>query len=243
MFEIIYFDEIESTNTFALNNLDSLKDRQVIVANKQTIGKGRLGRKWISDVEGNIYLSIVLKPSEVYDPKMPLANLTQYMSVLLCRTLEEYGVSANIKWPNDILINGKKISGLLSELKIQGNNLKGFVLGVGVNLNLTENYLAQINQPATALSLLLNKPINRDKFISELLNKFFLELDAFMNQGFLFIKDEYVARSEFLGGRVVINSLNQKEYGIAEAINDDGSLLLNNNSEKKIITIGDLFCL
>lgn len=243
MFEIIYFDEIESTNTFALNNLHSLKDRQVIVANKQTCGKGRLGRKWVSDVEGNVYLSIILKPAELYSPEMPLANLTQYMSVIMCRTFDEYGISAQIKWPNDILIEGKKISGLLSELKIQGTNLKGFVLGTGVNLNLSEQHLLEINQPATALSLLLNKTIDRDKFISNLLNKFFIELDAFMTSGFMLIKDEYISRSNFLGNEVVINTLNTKEYGIAESINRDGSLLLNINGKKKIITIGDIFCL
>lgn len=243
MFEIIHFDEIESTNTFALNNLDNLKDRQVIIANKQTCGKGRLGRKWISDIEGNVYLSIVLKPSQIYNPEMPLANLTQYMSVILCRTFNDYGISAQIKWPNDILIDGKKISGLLSELKIQGTNLKGFVLGVGVNLNLSEQHLLEINQPATALSLLLNKQINRDEFIQNMLNKFFNELESFMDNGFIFIKNEYISRSGFLGNDVVINSLNHKICGIAEAINNDGSLLLNSNGAKKIITMGDLFCL
>ncbi|OGI17231.1 MAG: biotin--[acetyl-CoA-carboxylase] ligase [Candidatus Melainabacteria bacterium RIFOXYA12_FULL_32_12] len=243
-YNILCFDEIDSTNTYSLKNLANLSDRQVIVAAKQTSGRGRLARKWISDVEGNVYMSIVLKPSPTLDNNLPLANITQYMSVVLCRILESYGVNPEIKWPNDVLVNGKKISGILSEISTQGNALKGFVLGIGINLNLAQEDVNQIDQPATALNLEINQPVHKDMFIKQLLDEFFMDYDLFLNGGFISIKAEYQQRSLFLGRKVVINKPQKKDNGIATRINDDGSLLIvKNNLEESTITIGDLVCL
>ncbi|HBH19346.1 MAG TPA: biotin--[acetyl-CoA-carboxylase] ligase, partial [Cyanobacteria bacterium UBA9579] len=194
-YNITYFDEIDSTNTYSLRNIVGLNDRHVVIAARQTSGKGRLARKWISDIEGNVYMSIVLKPSDTMDKELPLSNITQYMSVVLCRVLESYGVIPEIKWPNDVLVNGKKISGILSEISTQGSTLKGFVLGIGINLNLSQEDINAIDQPATSLNLLTGQLINRDLFIKQLLDEFFMDYDSFIQDGFISIKSEYQQRS------------------------------------------------
>ena len=87
-------------------NISALEDRTVIHAIRQTSGRGRLNRSWIDLGEGNLFMSIVLKPSNTFNEIYP--NITQYLSVSLCKVLETYGLKPQIKWPNDVLINGKK---------------------------------------------------------------------------------------------------------------------------------------
>lgn len=155
-----------------MENLALLPDRQVIVADKQTNGRGRLDRKWISDKKGNVYLSIILKNTA-------LVNYTPHMASALCSVLKNsYGIDSTIKDPNDVMVGGKKISGILSQSSTRGDIVNGIVLGVGVNLNLTEDDLLKIDQPATALNLLLGEVIDRDLFIDKLLDTFFKEYNS-----------------------------------------------------------------
>lgn len=107
-YRIIYFNELESTNKYALENILQLDDKTIIRAKTQTNGYGRFKRKWISDDYDNLYFSIVLKPSENIDNTLPLPNLTQYMSVIIAELIEQYGLIPEIKWPNDVKINHKK---------------------------------------------------------------------------------------------------------------------------------------
>ena len=117
--ELLYLKEIDSTNKYAKENLVHIKDRTVIYAGTQTAGRGRLNRKWASNEGDNLYATIVLKPSD--EIKEVYSNLTQYLSVILAEVLEEYNVVPKIKWPNDVRINGKKISGILAECVFEKN--------------------------------------------------------------------------------------------------------------------------
>ena len=156
--KFLYLDEVDSTNLFGKKNIDQLADKTVIVATRQTAGRGRLSRAWLDLGEGNLFVSIILKPSNKFDEKF--TNLTQFLSVVLCKVLEEYGITPQIKWPNDVLINGKKIAGILSETVMQGANFKGLVLGVGVNITATQNDVEKITDKAvTSLSLELKTNI------------------------------------------------------------------------------------
>lgn len=239
-YEIIYFNEINSTNDFALANLEKLNDRQVIVANKQTSGRGKFSRSWLSSEKDNVYLSIVLKPSDKINPDLPLASITQYMSVVLCEILESYGIEAKIKWPNDILVNNKKIAGILTETSIQGDTLKGLVLGLGVNLNMSQEILAKIDQPATSLNLSINKHIDKNIFIENLLNSFFSKYDLFLKEGFYLIKQKYLAKSLYIGDGILLKTLKDTSKVILKDINNDGSLQIIMNGKEKIITAGEI---
>ena len=242
-YKITCLQEIDSTNAYAMRNLANLSDQEIIVSNRQTAGKGRLNRSWLSDRENNVYLSIVLKPCEKVGNNLPLVNLTQYMSVILCKILENYGVTAEIKWPNDVLVNGKKIAGILSQVSVQGDKFKGIVLGVGVNLNLTQEDLDKINQPAVSLNLLLGKPVHKDSFVEKILDNFFENYKLFLKQGFPFIKNEYIKRNNFIGKQIAVNTPCSCETGTVQGVRDDGSLvILDTEMNEKIITIGDIIC-
>jgi BirA family transcriptional regulator, biotin operon repressor / biotin---[acetyl-CoA-carboxylase] ligase len=247
MLDIIYFDNIESTNTYALSNIDSLLDRQVIVSWQQTNGRGRLGRTWVSDNPNNIYMTIVLKPENMLKQDSPLQNITQYMSVIVAEVvdvyLEDVEKTSQIKWPNDILVDGKKVSGILAESVVQGSCLKGYVLGVGINLNMELSEVKEIDKPADSLSLILNKKIERNLFLEKLLEKFFENYDSFLEEGFLKIRKSYRIRAFCMGKRIKINTVNDEFEALVTEILDDGQLQVRLDSgEIKNINIGEIIC-
>lgn len=238
---IIKFDEIDSTNRYAMKNIDILSDRTIIIAQKQTAGKGRFDRRWVSSSAENVYMSIVLKPCNKIAPDIPLANITQYMSVVVSKVLEKYGVKPQIKWPNDVMINNKKIAGILSELSTTGSVLNGLVIGVGVNLNLDLDYIKSIDKPATALNLEINKEIDKTIFVELLLNEFFKDYEAFLKIGFPFIKESYEKRCMFLDKEIEILNGEKLIKGTVLKINANGTLMLLDKANQEIlINSGDV---
>lgn len=238
MYKKIEFNTIDSTNTWAVNNIEKLEDKTVILSEIQTDGQGRFNRKWISNIPKNIYCTIVLKPKNYNTAP----NITQYLSVIICKTLEKYNVIPKIKWPNDVQINNKKIAGILCKSITRGNNIKGLVLGFGINLNMSENNLKLIDQPATSLNIELQKEIDKNYFIDTLLKAFFNEYEKFLNNGFIYIKDEYEKRQNFFNRKVKIINNMKEEICTAKKIDDKGNLIVidHDKKEKSIIT-GDLF--
>ena len=241
-YRIIYFNKLESTNKYALDNILQLDDKTIIRARTQTNGYGRFKRKWISDDYDNLYFSIVLKPSENLDNTLPLPNLTQYMSVIIAELIEKYGLTPEIKWPNDVKINRKKVSGILSETSIRGNKLNGIVIGVGINLNTKRDVLSKIDQPATSISLELKKETDTDIFLRSLLNAFFDEYDTFMENGFNLIKERYTSKCTFLGKEILIKNFDKEQRATAAQINNDGSLLIDDKGHKSVVLVGDILC-
>lgn len=237
---IIKLASVDSTNRYAKLNLDELNDRTIITAERQTNGHGRLQRSWVDLGNENIFMSIVLKPSDNYKKNYP--NITQYFSVILCNILDEYGVSAKIKWPNDVLVNNKKIAGILSETVVQGNKFKGLILGAGININADKKSLTMItDKEATALNIELScNHIDREKFIQKLLDKFFTDYHKFLYNGFSFISDEYIKRICILGKEISVKLFNEEKSGLAKEINSNGELILQNNNKEFVLTMGDI---
>lgn len=240
MVKVIQLEEVDSTNSYGKKLIDKFEDKTAIITKKQTSGRGRLNRSWVDLGEENLFLSIILKPSETFNEIYP--NLTQYLSVTLCKVIESYGVQTQIKWPNDVLIDGKKIAGILSETVMQGQKLKGIVLGVGVNLNSNHEKINAIpNKIATSLNIETQKAINLKEFLNKLLTEFFEHYDEFLQSGFLQIKDDYIKRNCFLGKELKVQVFNHMESGLAKAVNDLGELVLEDNNKREIVlTIGDI---
>ena len=238
------FDELKSTNLYALDNIGQLDNATVIVAKSQSHGRGRLQRNWFSESRENIYLSIVLKPSNSLSNNLPLSNLTQYMAVVVAKLLETYTVSSQIKWPNDILINNKKIAGILCETKVRGTHLEGVVLGIGLNLKLGPDDLKKIDQPATALNLELGANVDKNIFVSKMLDLFFERYDVFLEKGFLEIRDDYIQRCNFIGKVIKVRNLNEIVEGYALDVNNNGALVFKNSRTNKVeqLFTGDLLC-
>ena len=257
---IINFIEIDSTNTYAKKNIETLTDKTIISAAAQTNGYGRFDRSWVNVGEENIYMTIVLKPKDVAlnsiqgrisespcDAEINSArrtseclnvysNLTQYLSVCLCKQLEEMGMSPQIKWPNDVLLSGKKVCGILAESIFRGGKLKGIVLGAGINLNASETLLSQIDRPATSVNIELGQNINKQEFMEKLLEKFFEDYDEFLENGFLFIKADYEKRSTLVKEKwkmkngkedlIKIAVFDKVKEGTFKGFGNDGTLIL-----------------
>lgn len=237
--EILTFKKIDSTNTYALKNFDELKDRTVISADFQTMGRGRFNRTWVSESMENIYISFVLKPVET----KYLANLTQYLSVVVAKIVEKYKVTPTIKWPNDVLVSGKKICGILCESSSKTNLTKGVVLGAGINLNMSKACLDSIDRPATALNIVLKREISKEEFLSELVQTFFEDYQEVLENGFLCFEKDYKERIDFLGQKVHVQLRDgdKKVEYTAVDIDDCGNLVVaDKDSHSKTIYSGDL---
>jgi len=238
----ITFTKIESTNKYALENIDKIGDKTVVIARIQTKGRGRNARNWVSK-KNNLFASLVLKPQYKLEKEYTLNALTHYMAVVLARVFKKkYSIETKIKWPNDIIADGKKIAGILIETVIQGYFLQGVVIGVGVNLNMDRKSLETIDKPATSLNILLKRKINTDRFLDYLLEEFFTQYDELLKQGFLLIKEEYNRRNMVLGKMIEVDVFNKKYYGMVKEIDDKGQLVLNCNNTEKIISVGDIIC-
>ena len=242
--EFLYLEEIDSTNKYAKERINDINDMTVVYTFKQTAGRGRLQRKWSYMGEENIYASIVLKPSRDY--KEVYSNLTQLLCVVLAEVFEEYGVEPQIKWPNDIRVNGKKISGILAEGvgvndKEKGYLLQGLILGFGVNLNTKIEILSKIDQPATSLNIETGKFIDKEIFLKKVTEKFCLYYNRFIEEGFLLIRDDYLRRAEFLNKEVAVKVFDKTYTGIAVDVTPNGALKLRDkNNKEQILLIGDI---
>ena len=236
---IIYLEEIDSTNKYAKNNIKILEDKTVIFTNNQTAGRGRFDRVWDNIGDENLFASIILKPSKEF--KEVYSNLTQLLSLCLVYIFKEYNVEAKIKWPNDVKINNKKIAGILAETVFENNILKGIVLGFGVNLNSKIEKLSKITQSATSLNLEIGQFTDSKIFLKKVLEKFFLLYDSFIEKGFPLIRDEYVKNMLFLNEEISVKNFDSEIKGLLKNINNNGALVLqDNNSQEHILLIGDI---
>lgn len=232
MYCITEFECLPSTNLYAKENADILDDNTVISARAQTAGRGRKERKWVSDA-GGLYFSVILKNTSAGGAQ----NLTQAMSIALCKAIEKHGGKPDIKWPNDVLLNKKKVCGILGEAVIKENALCALVLGAGVNIAQTD--LGSIDQPATSLYKEGLADINCGDFLDEILREFYALLPRVKANGFEGIKEEYVKRCPWIGRQVYVKEQNIE--GTALGLARDGALIIKDASglEHKIIT-GDM---
>lgn len=241
-YRVIEFAELDSTNRHACAHLAELAHGDVIHAAIQTAGRGRMERRWISHMPGNLCLSIVLKPDAARVAELPLANLSQLLALSLCRVLESAGATTTIKWPNDIQVRARKIAGILAETVVRGSEFLGLVLGVGVNLNLDTKALATIDQPATSLADELNRLVDVARFRDDLLAEFFTHYEGFLAGGFGMIRDKYLRRCSFLGQWVEIRHQVETLRGTARGITSHGELeLVSPDGLVQTISIGEMF--
>lgn len=244
--DLIYKEKINSTNTYGKENIEFLTDKTVVYAGSQTQGRGRMNRKWVSFKSENLYASIVVKPVGDYS-KLPISNLTQLLSVVIVDVLKFYGINANIKWPNDVIISknkddifGKKICGILAEVASVSNNIKGIVIGFGLNINATKDELSQIDRPATSMFNETGSIFVVKEVLNNICEMFFSKYDEFMDKGFNLIKDDYLSKIKFIGKEITINMPHKSVTGIAKDITDEGAVLLNEKTGLTKITIGEI---
>ena len=191
----------------------------VIVADEQTAGKGRLKRIWLSPKD-NIALSVILYPDVVY---LPFLIMLASLAVVHCIKAVT-GLKSQVKWPNDVLINNKKVCGILIEGGVKGNMVDYAIIGIGVNVNLRLSDFPEILSTATSLSDELGKEVSRLDVIRQLLVEIERLYLALQTGGSVF--EEWRDRLVTLGRKVRVKSGKTTYEGIAESVATDGSLLL-----------------
>jgi len=238
-----YLDSIDSTQNQALKMAnDSKNDGVIIIAEKQTGGRGRSGRKWISP-KGGIWFSIILHP------KFDIANITVFpiaASLALSYAIEKTcKIVPELKWPNDLTIKGKKLAGMLVDASFESNRIESVVLGVGINFNINVKEIEKIlkNTPNYYGIASLNEQKNKSTQI-ELLQSFLLELEKIYEllntKQIKKIISEWTKRSSTIGKNVEINTNNGKIKGEAIKIYNDGSLLIKTEEGTNRIISGDI---
>lgn len=234
------YKKLNSTNSFVLDNFDELRTGDVVVAEIQTCGRGRFERVWEGSSSENIYMTFVIKPKN--SEQFPFINLTQYLSVVVNRILNvDFAVNSDIKWPNDILFNEKKLAGILAETKVLGGSIQGVALGVGINVNCDMSQFSELPN-ATSISTILGKSIDKKNFLNLIVNEFFKDFDNFSKQGFVFIADEYKEMCKFKETVKISGSANNGEFKF-NSLNEDGTLSVFDKDGKKITVVnGDIIC-
>jgi len=234
-FKIQKFPVLSSTNQFVHENLDQLAHFTVIVAETQTAGKGRWGRKWLSSSEGNLYFTVVLKENL---KSSLLGNLPQIAALAVVHTLSDYQLAAQIKWPNDVLIEGRKICGILSESILRGEALIGLGLGIGLNVNMSQDYLRQIGQPATSILVESGKQANPEKILDHFLQHFYQIYLRVENVDFTAIFEEWKKNLSDPRGKKV--QFQGKKVGFVRDVLPSGALLVRFDEGEKIVYSGDI---
>ncbi len=222
--DIRYLPETSSTNTVAMELArQGACDGAVVLAETQSGGRGRLGRTWISP-RGNLYLSVVLRPS-VPISKAPLITLLG--AVAVASAVRAYpGLDAGIKWPNDVLLSGKKVCGLLSEMSAEPDRIRHVVLGIGVNVNMDLRELPTDVRPlATTLADASGRPVDRTLFLRHLLAELDTWYRAFRTQEAAVLA-AWRSLNVTLGRRVAVSGSGPALEGLARDIDDEGRLLV-----------------
>ncbi|WNY26569.1 biotin--[acetyl-CoA-carboxylase] ligase [Methanolapillus ohkumae] len=220
---IHYYDEAGSSNDIAKKLAPVVEEGTIIVVEQQTGGRGRLGRKWASP-KGGIWFSIILKPKVALSAA---SRLTLTVGLSVTNTLIQYGIPARIKWPNDVLINGKKVCGILTEVEAEIDTIEFVIIGVGINANMSLKDIPEdLRENSTTLRDEIGKSIDRVDFLQKLLHEMEQQYIRFNTQPFGEILSDIVSLSDTVGRDVKVTMPNRIVEGKVVGISKSGALLL-----------------
>jgi len=224
--DIRVFEQTTSTND-VIEKLarDGAREGAVVFAESQTQGRGRLGRPWLSPARKGLWFSLLLRPN--LRPHSA-TQLTVASAAALRNAIEsQTGLKTEIKWPNDILIGGKKVAGILTELSAELDRIKYVLVGIGVDVNLTSHdFSPELRAHATSLRIELGRPIVRVELAAAILRELDLQYARVLAGEFAAVADDWAKHCTTIGQRLVIHLGERQVSGRAEALGDDGALLL-----------------
>jgi BirA family biotin operon repressor/biotin-[acetyl-CoA-carboxylase] ligase len=239
--DIQVFERTTSTND-VIEKLarDGVKEGAVVFAESQTKGRGRLGRKWISPERKGLWFSILLRPD--LRPQ-EATQLTVASATALRRAIQNVtGLSPEIKWPNDILVGGKKVAGILTELSAELDRVRHVILGVGVDVNLgAGEFPPELRKLATSLKIESGRAFSRPELAATILRELDFDYARICAGKFTAVADEWEAHCTTIGRDVTVQIGGRKLRGRAESLDDDGALLLRTEHGRlEPITGGDV---
>ena len=240
---VYYFEEIDSTQNFAEQiALDEKENGTIVVAEKQTAGKGRLDRKWTSP-KGGIWFSLIIHPKFDVSTStlVPIAG-----AVALAKAIKNtLNIDVSVKWPNDITLNGKKVAGMLVDASFQANNIDYLILGIGINFDIDAKKIEKrLSKSANfyGVNSLRKKDDSTPPKI--LLREFLVQFEKILiqlNKGEKAkIVKEWTKKADKIGKKISINTSDGKISGVAQGIDNDGALKLKTSKGIKKIFVGDV---
>lgn len=234
--QVEVYDEIDSTNIRAKQLAATNPGQQtVVIANQQTAGYGRFGRNFFSPGETGLYLSFLLPINGQINP----GKMTTATAVVIAQVLEKlFGVTVEIKWVNDLIVNHHKVTGILSEAvtNFETGTLSSVIVGIGINLVENDLLAPELKNKVGALTT-QKKQLDRNQVASEIIDAFDAMLPTLDDGNFM---DEYRQRSLVIGKNVEVKIGNRVLIGEVETINDDGALLLKTATEVVTVNAGEI---
>ena len=221
--DIVILAVTDSTNRVAMEMAENgAKHGTVVVADAQTDGRGRMGRRWVSPSGKNLYVSLLLRPSV---PAVDAPRLALVAGVALADAVEAVGVPVSLKWPNDLYCGGRKAAGILAEMASDTDGVRHVVIGVGLNVNMEESDFPQeLRATATSLRILAGKAFRRVDVLARLLDAFGMRYAEFLGGGFASLRDGWDRRDFLLGSRVLLRRQGGERWGTADGLDAVGAL-------------------
>ena len=242
-FNMKWFDELNSTNTYLKDLLHSqpdTQDRTVIVAKSQTSGRGRKQRSWVSSEGDNLTFSILIKTT--VDLK-ELSSITLVAAVAVVEYLKIKGLDAKLKWPNDVMVDKKKICGILTELVFpDGVSSNCIIVGIGLNVNMDSMQASTIDKPATSMRIVLDETFVLEQVLTGLLCELDKYIDIWQDSGFSSIKNKWQSNCMHIGQEIVVTNIKGERFrAIFDSLGANGELIVRrDNGLAEILTEADI---
>ncbi len=230
--------DVDSTNTWLFRRAsDHMGKRYAVLAEKQVAGRGRRGRQWVSPFGKNIYLSLLVSFS---GGMAALEGLSLMTAIAVERALVRLGINGiGLKWPNDVYADGKKLAGILLEVTGEYSSHCQVVIGIGLNLSLSETDAARIEQPWAELRSL--KPgLSRNEVAAAVLDELLKAVDDFQRDGFAPWQQYWSERDVFHNKEVRIIAANNEKRGVVKGVNRKGELMLHGERGMEVINAGEI---
>lgn len=236
--KVLYKSELDSTNDEGKRQAaKGCKNGLLIICDNQTAGKGRLGRSWQAEKNTGIYMSMVIYP-DIMPGEIPQITLATGIAVM--RAINNVtGLKTQIKWPNDIIINGKKLAGILAEMSAEMEKVNYVVIGIGINVNI-ESFEGELKEKATSLYIETGKRCKRSLIINEFVKEFEICYNEFCKNGFAPFVKEYNENCANVGKLVKTIGSRTSIEGISKGVNEKGEILIETENGITAVMAGEV---
>lgn len=211
----------------------------VVISEEQTAGKGRLNRQWVSSKGKGLWTTWIVKPDLLPHEAPPI---TLVVALALAKAIHSTtGIQVDIKWPNDLLIDGKKVGGILTELQATPDKIEAILIGIGINVLQAEDELNQdLTKRATSLAIECDTAVDRTKLLAAMANELEQAITTFETQGFRRFQIEWERHSTMIGKKVTATTVRETIQGIALGLNEHGALLVQTGDGVRTLFSGDV---
>ncbi len=238
-FDIYRFDRINSTNSYLLGlGAEGFPEGTVAVADEQTEGRGRFGRRWEAEPLSSLLFSVLLRP--IFLQRDEVFILTFAAAVAVAEALESVAdIRPELKWPNDILIDDKKVCGILLESSFEAGRLDFIVLGAGLNVN-QSGFSPELTEKATSLFLATGRKFEREEILQNILVKFDSVYGILKKRDFYRVMKRWRERVTMFGRRIELKVGDRIVQGVFEKVTDEGAIVLGTSSGPQEFTAGEI---